>query len=504
MENNENSYILEMCGIVKVFPGVLALNHVDFKVCRGTVHALCGENGAGKSTLMNIINGLYSLDEGKIIWEGREISPHEIRSFLKKNTAMIHQELSLVPDMTISKNIFLGREIRGKLGLVDDKHMDAECNKLLREMNLDLNAKQIVRTLMAAGMQLIEIIKAIRNEAPLIIMDEPTSSLTDSEVELLFEHIQNLKDRGITVIYITHKIEEIFRIADDVTVLRDGSMIECGRVADYTRDKLIELMVGRTIQNIYPKKAVTRGGEVLRVEGLTRAGVFKNINFTIHAGEIVGIAGLVGAGRTEVVRAIFGLDKLNSGKIYMEGKEISITSPSVAIDHGIVMVPEDRKITGLVLARSIKENISLPNLRWIFKSPFIKAKKENEKVREVSETFSLKANSINAMTNTLSGGNQQKVVLSKWLMRSVKLIILDEPTRGIDVGAKEEIYTLMMKFVHDGMAVIMISSELPEILGMSDRILVMNEGRIKGELSREEATPQKILAMAIMEEKYDK
>lgn len=497
MMGEQNEIVLEMKNISKAFPGVQALDRVNLKVRKGTVHVLVGENGAGKSTLMKILNGQYQIDEGEIYFKGVKLGNQNTRETLKLGISMIHQELSPVLDMTIAENIFLGREPTYKIkSFVNFKQLYKQTQELFDRLGLKFNPRSKMRELSVAGMQLIEITKAISCGASLIIMDEPTSAITDTEVAMLFKQIRELKAKGVAIIYITHKLDEIFQIADDITVIRDGKWIASDSASNYDKNKLITQMVGRTITNIFPKEEVEIGETVLEVKNLTRSGVFEDVSFEVRKGEILGIAGLVGAGRTEVARAIFGLDPLDSGEIIMEGKPIKVEKPTDVIKKGIAMLSEDRKEVGLVLGRSVRENISLANLKKFAPGLFINSKQEAETVDRMIKMLQIKVPSMDTAVNTLSGGNQQKVVLAKWLLGEIKILILDEPTRGIDVGSKSEIHKLMTEFAKQGLAIIMISSELPEIMGMSDRILVMQEGKIKGELSREEATQERVMTLA--------
>ena len=501
-ENNgcaeDRETILEMIGISKAFPGVQALDGVDLKVRKGTVHVLVGENGAGKSTLMKVLSGVHPVDSGEIYFKGQKLGQHDIKATLNLGISMIHQELSPVLDMTVGENIFLGREPEKKLkSFVDYRQMYSQTKRILDDLGLAYDPKMKMRQLSVAGMQLIEIAKALSRGASLIIMDEPTSAITDSEVDMLFEHIENMKKKGVAVIYITHKLDEVFRIADDITVIRDGRLIETGPAGNYDHDRLVTLMVGRTISNIFPKQIVDIGEVIFEVKNLTSEGVFKNINFSLRKGEILGLAGLVGAGRTEVSRAIFGLDPLDSGEIFLEGKQMCFRSPDEAVKNGVIMLSEDRKLEGLVLCRSIRENVSLANLQKFAPKLLINMKREEQEVLRMVDLLSVKLASIKMRADSLSGGNQQKLVIAKWLLGDIKVLILDEPTRGIDVGAKAEIHKIMCDLAKKGLGIIMISSELPEILGMSDRIIVMHEGVLRGEIDRKEADQESIMKLAV-------
>ncbi|MGK6316652.1 sugar ABC transporter ATP-binding protein [Neorhizobium sp. DT-125] len=497
----KSEYVLEMRGITKDFPGVRALDGMSLKVRRGSAHVLVGENGAGKSTLMKILSGIYAIDDGEIFFQGEKLDHQNAAAALDRGISMIHQELSPVLDMTIAENIFLGREPTvGKKGVfasfVDFNQMNADTQKLLDRLGLKYSADTKMRDLSIAAMQLVEIVKAISREASLVIMDEPTSAISDTEVLMLFQQIADLKANGVAIIYITHKMDEIFQIADDITVMRDGQFIATGRSSDYTEAKLISQMVGRTISSIFPKEEVPIGDVVLSLDNVGRADVFEKVSFTVRAGEIVGLAGLIGAGRTEVARVIFGLDQSDAGTIRLNGAPIKVASPTDAIRQGIAMVSEDRKAEGLVLCRSVGENISLANLKKFASGLFINERQEETAAQRMIKMLQIKTPNTEMIVENLSGGNQQKIVLAKWLLGDLKLLILDEPTRGIDVGSKSEIHKLMTEFARQGLAILMISSELPEVLGMSDRVVVMSEGRVAGELTRGEATQESVMRLA--------
>jgi inositol transport system ATP-binding protein len=495
----DDTYILEMRNVVKTFPGVRALDGVNLSVRPGTVHVICGENGAGKSTLMKVLIGTHKADGGEIYFKNRKVEHETISSGLEMGITMIYQELNPVMEMTIGENIFLGREPK-KGAFVDFKKLYQDAQTLLDRLNMPFLAKQKMKTLSIAGHQLVEIAKAISRDASVIIMDEPTSAIADAEVDVLFQQIADLKRHGVAVIYITHKMDEIFRIADDITVIRDGKWIESGPAANFNPDKLISLMVGREITNLFPKEDLPIGEVILEARNLTQGpehgGRFRDISFDLHRGEILGFAGLVGAGRSEVMRSIFGLDRFTGGQIMINGKAVKIRNTAEAIKNGIAMISEDRKMYGLVLDRDAHENISLANLRKYIKRFFINDNDIEFDALKMKELLNIKISNFRVKANTLSGGNQQKLVLSKWLVGNVKIMIMDEPTRGIDVGSKAEIHRLMGDFARQGMAIIMISSELPEIIGMSDRVVVMQEGRINGILSRDEATQENIMRLA--------
>lgn len=482
----DNNYILECQGISKAFGGTQALSNVELHIKKGEVHALLGENGAGKSTLMKIIIGLYKADSGEIIFEGKPYSAKGPAEAMAAGISMIHQELNPEPYLTIAESIFLNREDtkKGKFFL-DKKKTNQRAEKILAQFDFPKGAKTMMEELTLAQTQMVEIIKAVSCDARVIIMDEPTSSLDSEETEHLFRTIRDLKEKGVSIIYISHRMEEIFEICDRVSVFRDGQYVGSKDIEGVTTSELISMMVGRTVENVFPKTDCSIGDVVFKVEGLSGKG-FEDITFEVHAGEILGISGLVGSGRSETMRAIFGLDPIEKGKIFLEGKEITIKNPKDAIEKGIAMVNEDRKTYGLCLFRSLRENISLPNLPKRQKKLFLNQKRENKECIEAAKKLKVKAASIEADAYSLSGGNQQKVVLAKWLMANPKVLILDEPTRGVDVGAKSEIHTLMCQFAAQGLAIIMISSELPEVMGMSDRIIIYHEGKLNGEISREE------------------
>lgn len=490
---DSNEYILECHGLSKAFAGTKALTDVDMMIRPGTVHALMGENGAGKSTLMKCIIGLHEQDTGTITFEGE---PYKVKSPAEaaiKGVSMVHQELNVEPYLTIAENIFLHREdVKGPF--LDKKATLKKAQKLLDDFSFDLPAKTEMQHMPLAKAQMVEIIKAVSQNARLIIMDEPTSSLDSEETEHLFQTIRNLKEQGKTIVYISHRMEEIFKICDDYTVFRDGHSVGCGHVADITTADLVTMMVGREVKNIFPKVDCSIGEIELEVKNLTGKG-FKDISFNVRKGEILGLTGLVGAGRSETVSAIFGLIPPDSGQIFLEGKEIKNRSTTQAIAHGIAMVNEDRKHYGLCLMRSLRENISLPNLKSRQKGLLLHQKREKQECASYAKEMTVKSAGLEIEAFSLSGGNQQKVVLAKWLMANPKVLILDEPTRGVDVGAKAEIHTQICKLAARGIAIIMISSEMPEIMGMSDRILVYHEGRINGEISREE-----ILSGAVTQE----
>jgi ribose transport system ATP-binding protein len=488
---------LLMRGITKTYPGVVALQDVDFEVLPGEVHALVGENGAGKSTLMRILAGADTKDAGSVFLNGTEVHLDSPLSAMNLGISIIYQEFNLVPYMNAAENIFLGREPIGRLpGVIDFGRMYSDAQRIIDELGVKLDVRKPVGELSVAQQQMVEIAKATSKKCSIIAMDEPSATLTEHELENLFALIRKLKSEGVSIIYISHRLEEIFEIADRVTVLRDGQLVGVRSVAETNREDIIRMMVGRELKEIIPKVKAEIGDVVLEVRGLSRRGIIKDISFSVRRGEILGLAGLVGAGRTEVARAIFGADSVDKGEILLDGEPVAIHSPRDAISLGIGLVTEDRKSLGLILGMTVRENISLANLGALSKMGFISCRNERDVADQYVADLLIKTPSIEQAVQNLSGGNQQKVVLAKWLFTKSRVLIFDEPTRGIDVGAKTEIYQLMNRLAENGNAIIMISSELPEILGMSDRIVVMHEGEIVGELSREEATQEKIMHLA--------
>lgn len=488
--------LLRMSQITKKYPGVTALDNVDFELERGEVHVLIGENGAGKSTLMKVLSGAEVKNYGKIFLEDKEVSISNPIDAQRLGIVMIYQELNLVPQLSVGENIFLGREPKKKNGLIDWNKLYDESIKYLSKLSSDINPKKKVETLSVAEQQIVEVAKALSYNAKIIIMDEPTAALTTKEVVELFKVIKWLKSQNIGIIYISHRMEEIYEVGDRITILRDGKFVHCCKLNEITREEIIHKMVGRELDKEFPKKFFQKGREILRVENLSRKGVIDNISFSLYQGELLGFSGLVGAGRTELARLIFGADKKSSGKIYLEGKEVEINSPADAIKNGIALLTEDRNKQGLILDMSIAQNVTLSNLAGIMKGLFIDKKKEKDVVTEYSNDLNIRTPSIYQITRNLSGGNRQKVVLARWLFTNSKVVIFDEPTRGIDVGAKYEIYNLINNLLEKGIAVIMISSELPELLGMCDKIAVMHQGKIKGFLDHKDATQEKIMILA--------
>jgi len=491
-----SEHILELKNISKSFSGVEVLHHVSLALRPGEVHALLGENGAGKSTLVKVITGVHQPDSGEILLDGKLVRFGDTRETRQAGIAAIYQELSLFPDLNVAENIFVGCQPVTRSGRIDWRKLYSQANELLTSLGVHLDLKQKARSLSIAQQQMVEIARAFSINARILIMDEPTSSLTLNEVADLFRLVRRLREDGTAIIFISHRLEELFEIADRVTVLRDGTYVETRAMKDVTRDQLIRMMVGRTISNLFPKQDVEAGEVVLKVEKLTRQGAFRDISFELHKGEILGMAGLVGAGRTNVARAIFGVEPATSGSIQLDGRDVTITSAQQAIALGLAYVPEDRQLHGLIPAMHITSNISLPVLGEFASWGWMKDRLERKASYDAARQMEVRANNIWQRARELSGGNQQKVVLAKWLATKPRILILDEPTRGIDVGTKAAVHALMSKLASEGMAILMISSELPEVLGMSDRILVMHEGHMTAQFTRAEATQEKIIAAA--------
>ncbi|WNC14796.1 xylose ABC transporter ATP-binding protein [Brevibacillus brevis] len=497
-------YALEMKHIVKEFPGVRALDDVTFSVKKGEIHALCGENGAGKSTLMKVLSGVYpdGSFQGEIIVNGQKQSFKSIKDSEKAGISIIYQELALVKEMTVGENIFLGNEPK-KFGTIDWDRLYIEADKWLKSVGLDIHAETKVGSLGIGQQQLVEIVKALSKNSDIIILDEPTAALTEAEVGLLMNILQELRKKGVTCIYISHKLNEVLALADSVTVLRDGKTVDTKPIAEFSEEKIISLMVGRTLTELFPYDPDKKIGEtILEVKNFSvynsqNKEVVRDVSFSLKKGEILGVAGLMGAGRTELFTSIFGgYEGKRTGEIRIEGYPVSIKNPRDAIERGLAYVSEDRKKYGLVLDMSVQKNTTLVALNKLIRNFVIDEAAEISITNQYIEKLKVKTPGAEARVNNLSGGNQQKVVLSKWLLNDPKVLILDEPTRGIDVGAKYEIYKLINELVRQGMAVVMISSELPEVLGMSDRILIMSEGKMVGELSHDEATQEKVMTYA--------
>ncbi|MCG7384468.1 sugar ABC transporter ATP-binding protein [Paenibacillus sp. ACRRY] len=491
-------YLLEMDGISKGFPGVQALSQVTLRVKPGTVHALMGENGAGKSTLMKCLFGMYRPDEGTIRIDGIEVDIPNSKAALKHGISMIHQELNPVPHRPVMENIWLGRfPMRGLL--VNEKKMYADTLALFKDLNLDIDPKAQAGTLSVSKIQSMEIAKAVSFQSKVIVMDEPTSSLTGKEVEQLFTIINELRSRGVSIIYISHKMEEILTISDEVTIMRDGFVVGTWDAADLTTDLIITRMVGRDLDERFPERTNVPGEVILKAEGLTssQAHSFRDVTFELRKGEVLGIGGLVGAQRTELIESLFGLRGLSSGTISIHGRKVKINSPAAAKRHHMALLTEERRVTGIFPVLSVYENTIIASLeRYRNRVGLLDEKKGREEAREQVQKFRTKTPSVNTLIRNLSGGNQQKVLLARWLLTSPEILLLDEPTRGIDVGAKFEIYTIITELARQGKSIIMISSEMPELLGMSDRIMVMSEGRLTGIVDGAEATEQDIMRLA--------
>ncbi|MEG2193576.1 MAG: sugar ABC transporter ATP-binding protein [Terrisporobacter sp.] len=495
---NSKKPMLKMEGVSKSFPGVKALDNVNITAYGGEVTALMGENGAGKSTLMKILSGVYTKDEGKIFLQGVEANIHGIKSAEDLGVTIIHQELSVINNLTVAENIFLGNEKVNKFGKIDKKLMLERSKMFLEQIGCDVNPNELAGNLNVGEKQMIEIAKALTKNAAVIIMDEPTTALTEVETKNLFKVIENLKSKGLAIIYISHRMEEIFAICDSVEVLRDGKYAGTARIADIDNDKLITMMVGRKIEDQFPYRVVKKGKVILDVKNLSSKAGVKNASFEVKEGEILGVAGLMGSGRTELAKTIFGAYKKTDGTVEINGKKLHGGNIGEAIKNGICYLSEDRKKEGCVLGLSVSDNMTIANLnRYENKMLVLDKKKEASDVDDYINKIRIKTPSPEQYIKNLSGGNQQKVILAKWLLTKPEVLIIDEPTRGIDVGAKKEIYELLNELKASGKAIIMISSDMPEVLGISDRIMVMSEGKITGEVSREEATQEKIMKLAV-------
>ncbi len=497
--SDKSGYILEMNHIVKEFPGVKALKDVTLKVRKGTVHGLMGENGAGKSTLMKILQGIYTPTSGTMSFDGKPLELKTIQQALEAGISMIHQEMSPIPDMTVAENIFLGREPKTKWHFVDHKRLNKMTAELLDKLGLKLRPDVLMRELSTANMQMVEIAKAISFNSKLVIMDEPTSSITDKEVENLFRIIRMLKQDGVTIIYITHKMSEVFEITDEISVLRDGELVGGDLTENLDNNKLISMMVGRELTDMFPKTYYEPGEELLRVENFSDGRHFFDVSFTVHAHEMLGFAGLIGAGRSELLEAVFGLRPHTEGKVFIRGKEVQIRNPHDAISNGIGLLTEDRKGSGCFLPLNITDNMIMSNLEMHKKGAFLNFKEVRKRTNEMKDKLDIKTPSMEQLIEYLSGGNQQKVLMGRWLINAPEILIVDEPTRGIDVNAKAEIHKLLGEMTKNGTAVILISSEMPEVLGMSDRIVVMHEGHKAGEVDHEDATQETLMQIAFKE-----
>lgn len=488
---------IELRGIDKAFSGNQVLEAASLSINDAEIHALMGENGAGKSTLMKILTGEYTKDAGSIFVDDQEVSYANIQEAEKAGIVFIHQELNIVYDLTVTENLFLGKEITGRFGLLDKKAMNDKAQEALKKLGVDFNPNTMMRELSVGQQQMVEICKAFMVNAKTLIMDEPTAALTQEESALLFKVIRGLREQGVTTIYISHRMEEIFDLCDRVTVLRDGKTVGTVPVQDTDMNGIVKMMIGRDIGERYPERHAKIGSVVLDVQGLTSGDVFQQIGFQVHAGEILGVSGLMGAGRTEIMQCLFGYRSKNAGSIRIDGSEVQIHSPSDALAHGIGYITEDRKLEGLMLDKSIQTNIALTNLQKISsKNGRIENDKEKELVDKSIDWLNIRCTGAGEACTNLSGGNQQKVVFAKWINTDPKILILDEPTRGVDVGAKKEIYDIMNNLAARGVAIIMVSSELPEILGMSDRIMVIHEGKNAGFLDGSEADQEKVMTLA--------
>lgn len=489
----DNNYILTLKNITKEFPGVKALDDVTINIERGTIHGLVGENGAGKSTLIKVLAGIYQPNKGEIILDGKPCrfnSPIEAR---RAGISVVHQEIKLAEPLSVAENMFLGN-VQLKNGLVDWKGMRRRAWEIVEDLGMDIDINAQVSSLTVAKKQIVEIMHAINNNSRILIMDEPSAVLTDRELEVMFRIVKQLRDKGITIIYISHRLDEIFGLCSNVSVLRDGRHIDTIPVASVDRQGLINMMVGREMGQEYPKEVGNVGGTILEVKNLSR-GILQDISFEVKSGEVFGISGLVGAGRTELARAILGIDKPESGEVYVRGKKVHYRTFADAIRDGLGLIPEDRKLQGLVQIMSVKRNTTLVNMKRVLRAGVISSSLEEKLSKEYADKLHVVTPSMETEVQYLSGGNQQKVVIAKWLFQNSEILFLDEPTRGIDVGAKAEIYRLINRMAKEGKTIIMISSEMPELLGMCDRIMVMHEGHKMGELNAAEATQEKIMAL---------
>ncbi len=499
---NSSPYILQMENIVKRFPPVTALSNVTFRVRPGTVHAICGENGAGKSTLMKILAGVYPPDEGRIILDGQEKIFHNPMDSIQSGISMLYQELELAGDLSVYENVFLGSEILSSrfLHTVDTAAEILAVKKLIDEYGFKIDPEALIRHLSPGECQIVELLKALMRNAKIIVMDEPTSSLSEAEAEILFRIIHDLRKRKITIIYISHRMEEVKMLADDISVLRDGEVVASGSAAKLDIPEVIRHMVGRELNDYYPQRTPKIGEVVFKAENLTSANGIENVSFEVRSGEIAGMAGLVGAGRSETARAIFGVDPLISGKCFLNGVELKIENPRDAIRSGIAFLTEDRKRTGLCTNLPCSWNITLPNYEFIGMKNFLELAKEKNLSLQLGKKVKVKWSSPDAPADSLSGGNQQKVLLARWLMADSEFLIFDEPTRGIDVGAKKEIYSLLNELAQSGKAILIISSELPELFGVCDRLIVMRDGRIAGDLPKDKTTPEEVMHLSSVSE----
>ncbi|MBY0221555.1 sugar ABC transporter ATP-binding protein [Sporosarcina aquimarina] len=489
--------MIAMSGISKSFNGNKVLEDVQFEVKKGEIHALMGENGAGKSTMMKILTGIYSRDAGEVWVKGEKVEFKNAKEAEEAGIAVIHQELNILPDLTVAENFYLGNEQTfGKSGILKTKEMNRQAEEILSKLGLDIDARTVTRELSVGKQQIIEIAKAVSSNAEVIIMDEPTAALTDREIETLFETVRSLQAQGVSFVYISHRMEEIFAMCDRITILRDGQYVGVRKIKETTFEEIVQMMVGRELGERFPKRSHDIGDVKMKVEGLTHDGFFEDVSFEVRKGEILGIAGLMGAGRTEVIQSIFGYRKLTSGQIFIDGKPVKISNPLQAKKLGIGYVTEDRKSEGLILDFSVRDNMSLTNFDRISQSAIIRKGKENALYDMMSKRLRVRTSGPEQAVKSLSGGNQQKVVIAKWLGIEPDILFLDEPTRGVDVGAKKEIYSIINELAERGVAIVMISSELPEVIGMADRVLVMHEGQLMADIPKEDMTQERIMHFA--------
>jgi len=496
---SEQNYILELKDVVKTFGGVTALAGVQFQLKKGEIHALMGENGAGKSTFIKVITGVHQPDSGIMLLEGERITPRNTMDSAKLGIAAIYQHVTAFPDLSVTENIFMGQEIKNKLGMYDWHQMHKRAKELIEPLSKEIDVTKPMGSLSVAAQQLVEIAKALSRDARILIMDEPTASLTKNECEELYAIAERLRNEGVSIILISHRFEDMYRLATRVTVFRDAQYIGCWDVDQISNQKLIGAMVGRELDQMYPRKTANIGETVLQVENISKEGYFKNVSFHVRAGEILALTGLVGAGRTEVCQTIFGIMNPDSGRVLLEGKEIRIKTPTDAFRHGIGLLPENRQIQGLINELPIYQNVSSADMQHFAKANMLDERAEMNNAIELCQKIALKAKDISAPPSSLSGGNQQKVVFAKLLSRPLKVLILDEPTKGIDVGAKYSIYEIMNELAASGYAIIMVSSEMPEVLGMADRIVVMKSGRVTGEFNGGEVTQEMIMTASLTE-----
>lgn len=487
---------IEMRGINKAFGGNPVLQNAGFVLTDGEIHALMGENGAGKSTLMKILTGVYTRDAGTVIVNGKEVTYNNAQEAEKEGIVFIHQELNVLFDLTVEENMFLGKEIHNRFGVCNKKAMQKEVRRILDILGVNIKPDAKMDTLSVGQQQMIEIAKALMVDAKVIIMDEPTAALSQSETVTLFKVVRSLKEKGVSIVYISHRMEEIFELCDRITILRDGQYVGTRNIPETNMDEIVKMMIGREIGERYPERNTRLGEVIFEVKNLNCPGIFQNVNFSVRAGEVLGVAGLMGAGRTEIMQSIFGNMPHVTGQIFMNGQEIHNKNPWDAMDNGIGFITEDRKIEGLMLDKSIMENISIANLDRISQKGVLNKKREQEMTQQGIEDLHIKCTGAQHACGNLSGGNQQKVVFAKWIFTEPKVLILDEPTRGVDIGAKKEIYSIINKLADTGVAIIMVSSELPEILGMSDRIMVVHEGKIGGFIDKKEANQENIMILA--------